>query len=247
MIFISASMPSSMSVKARFWWPPSTSEMFSPDDVAEELGHHARRTFFRRVDRIQAGADPVEWTEQGEVQAFHAVAPDHAVHQLLGVGVDPARLVDRAADQFRILRIEFLVVAHAIHFGGRREHQVLAVARSGAHDRQVGFEVQLKHAQRRFDVGRRGGDGHQRQDHVALLDVVVDPLLVDGDVAFKEVHARMRQQIADTVGIHVHAIDMPVGGFQDALGQWWPIKPFTPRMRTFSFKAAARFQSGQFA
>jgi hypothetical protein len=30
MIFMSASMPSSMSVKARFWAPPSTRLMFSP-------------------------------------------------------------------------------------------------------------------------------------------------------------------------------------------------------------------------
>jgi hypothetical protein len=146
---------------------------------------------FGRVDRIEAGADPVERTEQGEVQAFHAVAPDHAVHQLLGAGVDPARLVDRAVDQFRVLRVEFGVVAHAIHFRGRREHQVLAVLGGRAHDRQVGLEVQFEHAQRLLDVGRRRGDGDQRQDHVALLDVVLDPFLVDRDVAFEEVHARM--------------------------------------------------------
>ncbi|OMP12490.1 hypothetical protein COLO4_03126 [Corchorus olitorius] len=194
-------------------------DVLAAHDVAEELRHHARRTFLRGVDRVEARADPVERTEQREVQAFHAVAPDHAVHQLLGAGVNPARLVDGAVDQRRGFRIELRIAAHAVDLGGRREDEVLAVLGSRANDRQVGFKVQLEHAQRVFDVGRRRGDGHQRQDHVALLHVILDPLLVDGDVTLEEMHAGVIDQVAQTLGLHVHAVDLPVGGLQDALGQ----------------------------
>jgi hypothetical protein len=53
--------------------------------------------------------------------------------------------------------------------------------------------------------------------------VVLDPFLVYRDVAFEEMHARLVglvfQHVRDAVGAHVHAVDMPVGRFQDALGQ----------------------------
>ncbi len=96
---------------------------------------------------------------------------------------------------------------------------MFVVFHGGTHDGQVGFEVQFEHAQRLLHVSGRCGDRHQRQDHVALLDVVLDPFLVDGDVAFEEVEARLADQIGDAVGAHVHAIDFPVGGGQDAVGQ----------------------------
>jgi hypothetical protein len=65
MIFISAEMPSSMYVKARFCVPPSTSWIGSPaHDVAEELRDHARAAFLRGVDGIQPRADPVERPER---------------------------------------------------------------------------------------------------------------------------------------------------------------------------------------
>jgi hypothetical protein len=49
--------------------------------------------------------------------------------------------------------------------------------------------------------------------------VVFDPFLVDGDVAFEKVKALVIGKLGDTVAVHVHAVDFPVGGFQDALGQ----------------------------
>ena len=86
-------------------------------------------------------------------------------------------------------------------------------------DRQVRLEVEFEDLQRLLDVGRRRGDRHQRQHGVAFADVVLDPLLVDRDVAFEEVKARMAQQVRDAVGLHVHAVDLPVGGLDDALGK----------------------------
>src|SRR5258708_777348 len=53
-------------------------------DVSEKLRDDARTAFLRRIDRIEAGADPVERAEQRVVEAFlHAVRVDDAVHQLL--------------------------------------------------------------------------------------------------------------------------------------------------------------------
>ena len=90
---------------------------------------------------------------------------------------------------------------------------------AGSHNRKVRLEVELEHAQRLADVGRRRGDGDQRQDGVALLDVVFDPLAVDRDVAFEEVEALLRQELADPIRLDVHPMDFPVGRRKDPPGQ----------------------------
>ena len=76
-----------------------------------------------------------------------------------------------------------------------------------------------KNLERLLDVGGRRGDRHQRQHRVAFADVVLDPLLVDRDVAFEEMKARMAQQVRNAVGLHVHAVDLPISGLDDATGQ----------------------------
>ena len=94
-----------------------------------------------------------------------------------------------------------------------------AVLDALAHDPQVFLEVQLEDPQGLLHVGHGGGDGHQGQDHVALLDVIFDPLLVDGDVAFQEMEAGVVQDFVQLVGVEVHAVDFPVPVVQDAPGQ----------------------------
>src|SRR4029077_20287359 len=54
---------------------------------------------------------------------------------------------------------------------------------------------------------------------VALLDVVLDPLLVDGDVALDEVEARGLGQIAQLVVRQVDAVYLPWPGAQDRIGE----------------------------
>ena len=165
-------------------------------DVAEELGDHTRAAFLRRVDGIESRADPVEGTEQRVVQPFLLTVPgDDAVHQLFGAGVDPARLVDRAVDQLRVIRIELAVLAHAIDFGCGGEDHAFAVFHAVTHDRQIGLEIEFEDAQGFLHVGGRRGDRHQRQHGVALLDVVGDPLLVDRDVAFEEMKSPIVEQV----------------------------------------------------
>ena len=70
-------------------------------DVREELREHARAALLRLLDVVEVRADPVERPEQRVVAApaADAVGLDHAVEQLLGAGVDPALLVDRAVDE----------------------------------------------------------------------------------------------------------------------------------------------------
>src|SRR5207253_6147513 len=84
---------------------------------------------------------------------------------------------------------------------------------------QVLFEVQFEYAQRVAGVFDRRGDGHQRQDHVALLDVVLDPLGVNADVAFHVVEVRVAAQALDGVGADVQAVDFVAVVTQQALGQ----------------------------
>ncbi len=193
---------------------------FAAHDMAQELGDDAGAAFLRRKNIVQSGADPVERAEQGVVQAvLLAVTRDDAIHQLFGAGVDPARLVDRAVDQRRVLGIEFGISAHAVHLGGGREHQMLLVFHRSAHDGQIGLEVELENPQRRLHISRRRGDGHQGQDHVAFAHVVLNPLLVDGDVAFEKFETLVGGEVFHAVGVHVHAVHLPVGGGEDAHGE----------------------------
>src|SRR6185369_7075929 len=144
-------------------------DVLSAHDVAEKLRDHARAAFLRGVDAVEPGADPVERAEQRKVEpAFRAVRPDHAVHQLLAARVDPALLRDRAEHELRMFGIEFAVAAHAVDFGRRRKQDPLLVFDARAHDRQVGFEVELEYAQRLLDVSGGGGDRDERQYRVAL-------------------------------------------------------------------------------
>jgi hypothetical protein len=187
-------------------------DRFAADDVAEKLRDDARAAFLGRVDRVEAGADPVERPEQRVVEPFLlAVSVDDAIHQLLGARVDPARLVDRPEHELGVLGIELRIGAHAVHLGGRRKDHAAAVPHCRADDGQVRLEVELEYAQRLTDVCRGRGDGDQRQHDVAFLDVVLDPLAVDRDVAFEEMKARFLQQAADAFGLHVHPVDLPVG------------------------------------
>jgi len=96
---------------------------------------------------------------------------------------------------------------------------VLAVLHGRTHDGQVRLEVELEHAQRLLHISRGRGDGDERQDHIALLHVILDPLLVDRDVTLEEVHALVVDEIAETLRLHVHAEHFPVGRFENALGQ----------------------------
>ena len=89
--------------------------------------------------------------------------------------------------------VEFTVTTHAIHFRGRGEENAFFIFHATAHNGQIGFKIQFKHAQGLLHVGSGGGDGHQRQHHIAFLNVVFNPLFVDGDVAFKEMKARVVQ------------------------------------------------------
>ena len=49
--------------------------------------------------------------------------------------------------------------------------------------------------------------------------MVLDPFLVDGDVAFEEVEAWILEPFTDAVGAHVHAIDLPIGCLDNPFGQ----------------------------
>jgi hypothetical protein len=54
---------------------------------------------------------------------------------------------------------------------------------------------------------------------IAFLDVIGDPFLVDGDVAFEEMKTLVVRQVFDAIGKHVHAVHVPIRGFQDARGE----------------------------
>ncbi len=139
--------------------------------------------------------------------------------QLLHAGVDPALFVDGPQYQLGGFGIEFLIAARAIHLGGRGKHHALLVLHAVADDGQIRLEIQFEHPQRLAHVGRGGGNGHQGQDHIALAHVVLDPLEIDGDIAFHEVETGIAKHRADPLGLQIHAVDMPIGVRKNVLAQ----------------------------
>ena len=108
-------------------------------------------------------------------------------------------------------------------------------------NRQICFEVQFKHAQRRLNVSGRSGDGYQRQDYITFSDVVFDPFFVDGDITFKEMETRVVFPFLDAIGIHVHAVYFPVGGVDNALGQVMADKAIYTKDQYFFHDVSYRF------
>ena len=168
------------------------------------------------MQTVESGADPVKRPEQGVVKTLLlTVSGNNTIHQLLGTGIDPARLGQRPQNQRGLVRMEFTVGAHAIDFGGRWKQHPLLVLDAAANNGQVRLEIQLEHRQRILHIGRGCGNGHQWQHHVAFLYVVFNPFMVDGDITFKKVEALVVHQVGNPHRLHVHAIDMPAGRFKD--------------------------------
>src|SRR5712691_10566494 len=147
------------------------------------------------------------------------IGPDHAIEKLFAAGVDPALLGDRPEDEGRGLLVEFRVLAHAVDLRGGWEDDPLPVAAGQANDAQVLLEVQLENGERSLDVRARRGDGDEGKDDVALLDVVLDPLLVDRDVPLDELETRMADRLPEPFGREIHAEDLPVRLGEDPLRQ----------------------------
>ena len=85
------------------------------------------------------------------------------------------------------------------------------------HNRQVGLKIQLKHRQRVTYIRSGGGNGDQWQNDIALFNMILHPLPIDGDIPLKKMKARMIHQGGNMVGVHIHTVDMPIGGINDTL------------------------------
>ncbi len=190
------------------------------DDVGDELREEARAAFLRLHDVVELRPDPVEGAEESVVHVVaHAVGVDDAVEELLGGGVDPALALDRAVNHRAGRLVEFGVGAHAVDLGGGREDDAFFVFRALADDVEVGLEIQFEDAQRIFHVLDRVGDGDEGDDGVALLDVILDPLAVDGDVALDEGEAGVAQAGGELVAADIHAVDLPVLLLENGAGE----------------------------
>ena len=88
-----------------------------------------------------------------------------------------------------------------------------------ADDAEVFFEVEGEDAEGVAHVLLRGRDGDEREDDVALADVVLDPFAVDRDVAFLELEAVALEQALDLVVLQVHAVDDVAVVLEQAVGQ----------------------------
>ena len=86
-------------------------------------------------------------------------------------------------------------------------------------EREVGLEIELEDAQRILDVLDRVRDRDERDDRVALLHMVLDPLAVDGDVALDEPEARVAEAVLELVAADVQAVHLPVLLLEDRAGE----------------------------
>src|SRR5512133_2311760 len=172
------------------------------------------------MDAVQLGTDPVKRAKEGKLQPFViAIGVDDTIEHLFGAGIDPALLGNRTQHEWRGFFIKLAVGRHAIDLGGGGKDDPFFILVAQADDFEVLFEVQFKNPQRVLDIGYRCSDGHQRQNNVALLDIVLDPFLVDGNVTFQKMEAGVAQGTVQLVTRHIEAKHLPVGGGKDAVSK----------------------------
>ena len=75
-------------------------------EIEDQLGDRTGTSDPGGGETVEFGTHPVERTEEGEFEPFHAVCPDHAVEHLLGAGIDPALHPDRAENEFGVVFVE---------------------------------------------------------------------------------------------------------------------------------------------
>jgi hypothetical protein len=87
-------------------------------------------------------------------------------------------------------------------------------------DLDVHFKIQVVNTDGIFHVGFRGGNRHQRHNHVAFFDVIFDPLFVDGNITFQKIEARIMKRGANPLRPQIHPEYLPIGLFgQDSVDQ----------------------------
>src|SRR5258708_1362779 len=193
---------------------------FLEDDVRDELREEARAALLLLEDIVELRPDPVERPEKRVVDVVaHAIGVDDAVEELLRAGVDPALLVDGSIDHVGGRLVQLAIGGHAVDLGGGGKDDALLVFRALADDGEVGLEIELEDAQWILHVLGRVGDGDERDDGVALLHVILDPLVRDHDVALNELETRVAEGVAQLVVADVHAVDLPVFLFQDRVSE----------------------------
>ena len=53
-----------------------------------------------RIERVESRTDPVEGSEETELEVLMlAIGPDHPIQQLFGTGIDPSLTIDRAGNE----------------------------------------------------------------------------------------------------------------------------------------------------
>ena len=79
---------------------------------------------------------------------------------------------------------------------------------------QVLLEVEFEHTNRISDILNRRRDRYERQNDIALANVVLDPLPIDGDITLHILEAGTIHKMADVGGPQIHAVDLVVIGKQ---------------------------------
>ena len=123
--------------------------------------------------------------------------------------------INGAVDEWAGGFIKLCFGRHAVNLGSGGKNEAFFVFHALAHDVEIGFEIEFEDIERTFDVLGGIGDGDQWDNDVALLDVVFDPLAVDGDVALDESEAIMGEEFGELVVADVHAKDLPVFLFKN--------------------------------
>src|SRR5213075_2117731 len=178
------------------------------NQVEDELGNGPGTADAGGVQAVQFGSHPIERAEEREGQMLLlAVSPDDPVEQLFDAGINPALHPDGAQHQLGMVFIELRFVAHAVHLGGRWEDDAFAEFHAVADDAEILLEIQLEDAERIARVFDGGGNGDQRDDHIALAHVILDPFAMNGNVALVKMEARPVEQVIDVVGAEIRAVD----------------------------------------
>jgi hypothetical protein len=115
--------------------------------------------------------------------------------------------------------VKFIIRAHAVYLGGRRKDQSLVVIDALSYHLKIGLEIKLKYPQGLPHIGRRRCDGHEGQDNITFLNVVLYPFPVDGDITLDKMETFVSLALVEFVIPDIQTEHFPVSLIEDSRGK----------------------------
>ena len=196
-----------------------------------EMAEHAGVAGLFAREIINAWPDEVEGADDGVVEAlFDAVGVENALEELIGTGIDPAVVLDRAHDEGSFVLDEGLGKfggalsvglggGDAVNFAGRELDDALFVLHAIVGDLEVLNEVEFEDIHRIADIEARVGPGHEVNDQVVLDGELLELFLAFANVEINVVDLAAFDGVVEFLAVNVESGDLVFAVFDQAFGE----------------------------